>query len=53
MNTKLKELFENMKQLKETEVLAIKFADGEITQEEWEPVRLKRKELKEAIKIKK
>lgn len=42
----IKELFDLNKQIKETEKLAIKFADGEISEEEWATVRTARKELK-------
>lgn len=42
----IKECFDLNKQIKETEKLAIKFADGEISEEEWATVRTARIELK-------
>lgn len=42
----IKECFDLNKQIKETEKLAIKFADGELSLEEWEPVKASRIELK-------
>ena len=47
---KLKELIELTKNIKDTEKLAIKFADGELTQEEWEPVKASRAEWKARLK---